>query len=749
MSTFAAVTSHTGSAESLSNGNSSSSSNHSNGVNLEEIDFDELDDYLELFQQDGIIKEALSKGVDLRQYAQQIDQELRAAEIDSVSQYVMKSEDIVELHDQVQECDNILAKMQEMLLGFQADLGGISDEIRHLQDESIGMNVRLKNRRETEDQLKRYLDQVALAPSLVATIDGAEVNDAFLHALVALNGKLKYAALREPDPTGSSFDLVPSQTAAFREVEAQLQKLKARAVARVREFLLSKMNEVKKPKTNVQMVQQNTLLPMKYLVTFLADNAADVEEEFREVYAEAMSKTLTTVFKSYHTGLMKFYEEVATRTDLIAIEEQSLKGIFSSRVNLTKRNDTFSMGDREKILEAPAASPLILHVAQQENHKLPYEAIFRNVQQHLMNSATSEYLFLIDFFKPSFGDNPMRSRDLFLRVFAKTLSSCLENLENYLFTCYDAVGLLLMIRITYAQRLVMEKRRIPVLDSYFDRVTLLLWPRFKAVFDLNLLSVKNAKVKKLGAIDLHPHYVIRRYAEFAASVLSLSMYTQPQSQQQQGDDATIHSAQMHENGAGDMVLNNLAVLRDEILGLLTRLAEQHRNSKDRCVFLVNNYDLVLSLFQERRIISEETAKLEELLAEQRERFVEEELMTWYAKLIQFVRHNESLTLNKSVNKDTNAAAHEVDTAAIEKIVREFASTWKSGIEKMNGNIMKFFSNFRNGMEILKQVLTQLLLYYTRFIEIVKKSYQRPPPFGNDIVTTQEILYEIKKYSRSF
>lgn len=723
-------------------------------VNLEEIDFDELDDYLELFQQDGVIKEALAKGVDLRQYARQMDQELRAAEAESVAQYVLRAEDIVALHDEVQQCDNVLARMQEMLLGFQADLGGISDEIRHLQDESIGMNVRLRNRRAAEEQLQRYLENVALAPSLVAAIDDADVNDAYLHALVALNGKLKYAAMREPDPAGSSFDLVPAQTAAFRDVDAQLQKLKARAVARVREFLLAKVSEIKKPKTNVQMLQQNTLLPMKYLVTFLADNAPEVEEEFREVYAEAMSKTLTSVFKSYHVGLMKLYEEVAARTDLIAVEEQSLKGLFTSRVNLTKRNDTFSMGDREKILDAASAPPLLLHVAQQENHKLPYEAIFRNVQQHLMNSATSEYLFLLDFFKASYGDNQLlRSRDLFLRVFAKTLSSCLENLENYLFTCYDAVGLLLMVRLTYAQRLVMEKRRIPVLDSYFDRVTLLLWPRFKAVFDLNLMSVKTAKVKKLGAIDLHPHYVIRRYAEFAASVLSLSMYTQRGANV---DDATaISSAQMHENGAGDMVLNNLVVLRDEILGLLARLAEQHKNSKDRCVFLVNNYDLVLSLFQERRIISEETSRFEELLAEQRERFVEEELQTWYAKLIQFVRQNESLTLGKSGIAGTSAAAGgsasaDVDTAQIEKIVREFASTWKSGIEKMNGNIMKYFSNFRNGMEILKQVLTQLLLYYTRFVEIVKRSYgQRQPPFGSDIVTTQEILYEIKKYSRSF
>eukprot|EP00644_Phytophthora_capsici_P013698 jgi/Phyca11/117494/e_gw1.33.423.1 len=700
-------------------------------VNLDDIDFDELDDYLELFQQDGVIKEALSKGVDLREYVQQIDQELRAAEAASVEQYVMKSSDIVELHDEVQDCDNLLAKMQEMLLGFQADLGGISDEIRHLQDESIGMNVKLKNRRETEEKLQSYLDQVAVAPSLVKTIDEGEVNEVYLHALVTLNGKLRYTALSDPDPSGSSFDLVPSQTAAFNDVDAQLKKLKARAVARIREFLLAKMNEVKKPKTNVQMVQQNTLLPMKYLVTFLADNAPEVEGEFREVYAEAMSKTLVNVFRSYHTGLMKFHEEVAARTDVIVVDEQSLKGIFSSRVNLSKRNDTFSVTEREKILETASAPPLILHVAQQEGLKLPYEAVFRNVQQHLMDSATSEYLFLIEFFKPSNQpENVFRSRDLFMRVFAKTLSLCLENMENYLFTCYDSIGLLLMIRLTYAQRLVMEKRRIPCLDAYFDRVALLLWPRFKAVFDLNLMSVKNAKVKKLGPIDLHPHFVIRRYAEFASSILSLSL------------------AQMHENGAGDMVLTNLTMMRDEILGLLTRLSEQHSNAKDKCVFLINNYDLVLTHFEERRVVSEETSKFEELLAGQREKFVEEELMAYYAKLIQFVRQHEQVTLGKGATS-TAGGSQPVDTAQIEKIVREFAATWKAGIEKMNSNVMTYFANFRNGMEILKQVLTQLLLYYTRFVEIVKRSYQRPPPFNSDIVTTQEILYEIKKYSRSF
>ncbi|KAI9913745.1 hypothetical protein PsorP6_005117 [Peronosclerospora sorghi] len=719
-------------------------------IKFEDIDFDELDDYLELFQQDSELKEALSQGVDLRKYAQQIDEDLRVAETASVEQYVMKSADFVELHNEVLECDNLLAKIQEMLLGFQADLGGLSDEIRHLQDESIGMNVKLNNRRETEEKLQLFLDQVMVSPSLIKAIDEGEVTDAFLHALVTLNGKLRYAALKDPDPSGSSFDLVPSQTAAFRNVEAQLSKLKARAVCRIRDFLLAKMNEMKKPKTNVQMVQQNTLLPMKYLVTFLADHAPEVEEEFREVYAEAMSKTLVNVFRSYHTGLMKFHEEIATRTDMIVLDEQSLKGMFSSRVNLSKRNDTFSIADREKILETASAPPLILHVAQQEGLKLPYEAVFRNVQQHLMDSATSEYMFLIKFFKlNNQQENVLRSRDLFMRVFAKTLSLCLENMENYLFTCYDAIGLLLMIRLTYTQRLVMEKRRIPSLDAYFDRVTLLLWPRFKTVFNLNLMSVKNAKVQKLGPIDLHSHFVIRRYAEFASSFLSLSMSMhESQISNAPWSVFDISSAQMHGNGASEMIRTNLTVMRDEILSLLSRLSQQHTNEKERCVFLINNYDLVLTHFEERRVTSEETSKFEELLAGQREKFVEEELTTYYVKLIQFVRQYEQVLLGTSAASATESS-QQVDTAQIEVIVRDFAATWKAGIEKMNSNVMTYFSNFRNGMEILKQVLTQLLLYYTRFVEIIKRSYQRPPPFDSAIVTTQEILYEIKKYSRSF
>nr|CCA25640.1 vacuolar protein sortingassociated protein putative [Albugo laibachii Nc14] len=732
---------------------------------LEEIDFDELDDYLELFQQDDVIKEALMHGVDLRKYAEQIDHELRDAEIDSVSQFVMKSSDIVELYHQVQGCDDILARMQEILFGFQADLGGLSEEIRTLQEESVGMNLQMRNRQETEHRLNEYLDRVVMTPSLVRSIDEADINEDYIEKLIKLDSKLKYASQMKDAEEPNSADLM-----APKETEMHLRNLKLRAVARIREFLLIRVNEMKKSKPNIQMLQQNSFLPKKYLVTFLAYHAPQIEEEFRDVYAETMSKILVHVMNSYHSGLMKYSQEVATKTDLIVVEEQSLKGIFTSKVNLNKRNDTLALNDRDKLLENSSASPLSLHVLESAHTQLPYEAVFCNVQQHLMNSATAEFLFIIDFFRGSSKEeNVLRSRDLFLRIFAKTISLCLENLENYLFTCYDAIGLLLMIRLTHAHRLVMERRKIPCLDAYFDRITLLLWPRFKSVFDMNLASIRNAKVKKLGTIDLHPHYVVRRYAEFAASILKLSLDAQePMSFRSthsrsstlplislSAEVVSTMDCELRENGVGRMLFNDLALLRDEVLHLLMRLADQQPNSKEKCVFLVNNYDFVVSAFHEKHLASEETSAFETLLTQQRERFVEEELALLYGDLIEFVRQNESIIVPSpqlsihSNARDVAATNIVIEQDKVKRIIRNFNGSWKNGIERINANVMKYFSNFRNGMEILKLVLTQLLLYYTRFIEIAKKSWTRPPPYSNEIVTTQEILFEIKKYSRSF
>lgn len=48
-----------------------------------------------------------------------------------------------------------------------------------------------------------------------------------------------------------------------------------------------------------------------------------------------------------------------------------------------------------------------------------------------------------------------------------------------------------------------------------------------------------------------------------------------------------------------------------------------------------------------------------------------------------------------------------------------------------------------------QVLTQLLLYYTRFLDLVKHAYPQGPPFAQYILSIPTLMNEIKHFSRNF
>ena len=110
-------------------------------------------------------------------------------------------------------------------------------------------------------------------------------------------------------------------------------------------------------------------------------------------------------------------------------------------------------------------------------------------------------------------------------------------------------------------------------------------------------------------------------------------------------------------------------------------------------------------------------------------------------MIAFVQQTEASLSSGMANDEA------VNIQVVESLVREFASTWRPGMEAINRNVLSYFSNFRNGMEILKQVLTQLLLYYTRFQDVIRKVFKnRPPSFTKDLVPTTVILTEIKKYA---
>jgi len=54
-----------------------------------------------------------------------------------------------------------------MLLGFQSELGSLSNEIETLQKQSINMNVQLCNRQSVRAELSQFVDDIVIPEFLI------------------------------------------------------------------------------------------------------------------------------------------------------------------------------------------------------------------------------------------------------------------------------------------------------------------------------------------------------------------------------------------------------------------------------------------------------------------------------------------------------------------------------------------------------------------------------------------------------
>jgi hypothetical protein len=299
----------------------------------EDINFEEIDDDLAAFQEDEMVQQALHRGVDLKKYGKELEKELRQAENESVQQYVENNHKVVDLHNEMLECDRVLARMEEMLHGFQADLGSISSEIKHLQEDSLTMSIKLKNRRAAEEKLHVFVEKASIPPSVINSILSSEVGDGFLEAVQLLSKRLYYFELEGPPTDDSSLQLLPSDTRCGIVLYPELEKLRTKAIAKIRDYFTTQFGNLRKPKTNVQMLQQTALIKYAPLFQFAQKENPLVADDLRSMYVEAMGRTLNSLFKSYYTQLVKLEITVATKTDLVAVEEQSLKSLFSQKVS--------------------------------------------------------------------------------------------------------------------------------------------------------------------------------------------------------------------------------------------------------------------------------------------------------------------------------------------------------------------------------------------------------------------------------
>ncbi|KAF7650006.1 hypothetical protein LDENG_00133010 [Lucifuga dentata] len=685
-------------------------------LNLGELDLttdefilDEVDIHIQANLEDDLVKEALKTGVDLRQYSKQVEAELQRIEQASIKDYIKESQNIALLHKQITACDSILERMEGMLSGFQSDLSSISSEIQTLQQQSVSMNLRLKNRQAVRSQLSQLVDELVVPGAMISTIlDSLVTEQEFLEQLHELNNKINFAK-----------ELSFRETLACSDIQDIVDRLKLKAVSKIREFILQKIYSFRKPMTNYQ-IPQNMLLKYRFFYQFLLANERTVAKEIRDEYVDTMSKIYYSYFKSYSSRLLKVqYEEVADKDDLMGVEDTAKKDILTLCPSLKSRNTIFTVGQRGAILSpAELEGPILVpHTAQRGDSRYPYETLFRSQHYALLDNGCREYLFLCDFFMVA-GNSAL---DLFNSIMGKTLSMFLKSMSTYVSDCYDSIAVFLCIHIILRFRAITAKRSIPALDKYWEAVLELLWPRFELILEMNIHSIRNTDPQKLGVLDTRPHYITRRYAEFSSAIVSIN--------------------QTFPNERTNALLGQLQV---EVENFVLKMAAEFPSRRDQLIFLINNYDMMLSVLMERAADdSKEVEGFQQLLLARTQEFIEEILSAPFGGMIAFVKEAEALMEKGQLDRLKN------DEARITQLVRGFSATWKQSVEAMSQDVMRSFTNFKNGTSIIQGALTQLIQYYHGFHKVLNQPTFRSLAVRSELINLHHLMVEVKKHKPNF
>lgn len=656
----------------------------------------------------------VKSGVDLKSQKLEIEKQLKEVETACISDYMRESDNITDLFHRVTCCDQILERLETILCKFQADLGNICQEIISLHEQTVSLNMQLKNKQAVRSKLGQFIEDMTIPQPVIHHIMYTPVCEkSFSDHLVILDQKIHF--FKEQDFKDAM---------SCNDVNQTLFGLKTKAIFKVREYVLRKIHDCRKYLSNYQ-VPQNALLKNKFFYQFLLSHERDRAREVQTEYIETMSKVYHSYFKEYIHRLCKLeYDEKPDEHDLMASDDQYNRSraniIFNSKPSsLKNRSTVFTMGTRSSVIKLDLEAPLIMPGAAKQDVKYTPEALFRTVHYALLDNTCREFLFLKDFFMTS---GETQTADLFNLVFSKTLNLIHSHFNEQFKSSFDTIAIFLCLHLVYRYREMAKKKKVMVLDHYWDSMVKCLYPRFEKLVHMHINSVKNCDCDKFVSVDTMPHSVTRKYAEFASAISSINE-TYP--------DERI-----------SILLNEL---QNEVKNFILRTAAIFRQPREQQIFMINNYDHILSVFK-RSSVREDSKDTEEIKLQLNKRIqeiVEELLYPHFGSIICFVKDSEVY-----LDRDDQESLKR-NEAKLGSLIETFNSNWQKALDEISKDVLSCFSNFENGNNIQQAAMAQLLQYHLRFQKIMSHPILKDNSQRNKLINLHELMIHVKKYKTNF
>lgn len=272
-----------------------------------------------------------------------------------------------------------------------------------------------------------------------------QVNDDYARSLEILSKKLKFVKV----------DPLINASKALKDIKEELERLRQNALSKVSAHIIEIFFAMKKPGTNIQILQQNLLQKHGYLILFLKEHGSEMFGDLCASYVDTMNKVLSTYFRVYVEALERLKLDIGASSDVSGHDISIIDIATRGRNHLRDHRFMFSLGERANILKEIDQPGLVPHISQVNSRKYPYEVIFRSLQKLLMDTASSEYLSIL--FKSSimseYATSLLVSPFYLLGIFS--LKRSLENIHCFIKFSKDLLLLLINIWILLFQIVMM------------------------------------------------------------------------------------------------------------------------------------------------------------------------------------------------------------------------------------------------------------------------------------------------------
>eukprot|EP01127_Copromyxa_protea_P001804 TRINITY_DN11717_c0_g1_i1.p1 TRINITY_DN11717_c0_g1~~TRINITY_DN11717_c0_g1_i1.p1 ORF type:complete len:752 (-),score=136.35 TRINITY_DN11717_c0_g1_i1:92-2152(-) len=657
-----------------------------------------------VFFEHPMIKTAFAEGVDVKVHRQNIYNQLITSEQDTLELYRTEKENIIKLYRHLDTCDSVLNGLDGCLSSFEQSLSERISEIHEMQREAKLKLVRMQNHQKISEELSAFLNDVYLPENLTRAIARGKINQSYVQYLDAFSAKITFIE------TMSANDVL-----AVKEQKQVVKDLITRACEKIHKWLLSKMTSKIKSVPSLKK-RQGPLQKYSSLFHFLLKHNPKNAEEVVNKYVEIVTKIYGIHFRHYLDQIGKMCLEIADKNDTIAEPEHKNWGFFTPKVlQMKKKTPVYSLAQRQATisnLDQPfpfpntPSSPDAAANAQkskethEDEHKHPFEVLFRSIHWMLLELIHAEHNFCKNFFTVDYTE----------RLFSRTLNILSTYLGTYIESSYDAIGLLIIqcVMYTYQHSSLISSVEGTEIPNYFKSRTPEIQKRFSFLIQQHKESALSADPDDLGEINFcGGHYVTRRYAELLASIL------------------VLHK-EFPEALKPFSIEKEMKPLRVAVSGLLGKLGDLLSDQKqEKVLFLINNYDVILSVSSERcKSNTQDTQHFESLLVGLTDKYVNLQLQKHFNGIIQFVKKHA--VPDGAAGEGLQISVQPTcEPRVIEDLLRGFAENdyWKNRIEDINKEIMKSFHNFETGTMIFQKVLSSLFEHYSCLLDIIGSNTQ--------------------------